>query len=385
MLNCFGPTIEILLADNNMISELNRKVFQRFTNLKWLSLDNTGLVKFDFNIIASKKIEILTVSSNHLKYIEGATRLKTFTRLYDLKLMNNELNNTPEIIRNLPQHLSTLDLSNNFIGELNETTFENFTNLRWLSLENTNLKISNFNPFKRLRSLSLLYISYNNLENVNFAIMSNTLIILSHFRNAYCKIKSISQVIKQFGDKIRSLDLSGNFADAELNADLFKPLINLGYLNSSDTNMLNFASDTLQYLNSIQAIDVSYNGLHEIDLQLFPKQTANIHLNGNKLISVNNLNRDHLFQLNRLEITKNCMLNETITEIKRTLRNVSFFMNPFVQKNDIECDRMNESTSNSNTNVISDKNSGATDVTPTKPSIATSSSTKPSTNTPTVP
>lgn len=193
MLSCFGSSLEILHVSENFIGELNRTVFQRFTKLKHLHLDYTQVVNFDFSVIQSKKLQIFHISSNSLKRMNNASILKTFTKLEEFRAASNELENTAEIIRYISgQQLKILELSDNFIGHLNASTFITLTKVKEMNLKNTSLQFSGFNPFQALLSLNNLDISYNNLVN--------------------CQISDISQVMTNSEPSHKYLDISGNVA-----------------------------------------------------------------------------------------------------------------------------------------------------------------------------
>lgn len=64
--------------------------------------------------------------------------------------------------------VGSLDLSSNFVGQINTTTFERFNNLQYLNLSNSNLTNFDFKSFYHQRKLRVLDISYNRIKKINF-------------------------------------------------------------------------------------------------------------------------------------------------------------------------------------------------------------------------
>lgn len=126
-----------------------------------LIIHNNQLEKLSLRNVAS-----VHASNNKIKhvYIEnGISNLKS------LKLASNNLTNITGIFEHL-NSLETLDLSYNYVGKLNISTFAKLTNLEHLNLGHTNLSNINFGTFFHQKELKSLDISYNNLNKMNFDV-----------------------------------------------------------------------------------------------------------------------------------------------------------------------------------------------------------------------
>ncbi|XP_055298619.1 toll-like receptor 3 [Sitodiplosis mosellana] len=113
-----------------------------------------------------RNVASLHASHNQIRhvYIEnGISNLKS------LKLASNNLTNITGIFEHL-NSLETLDLSYNYVGKLNISTFAKLTNLEHLNLGHTNLSNINFGTFFHQKELKSLDISYNNLNKMNFDV-----------------------------------------------------------------------------------------------------------------------------------------------------------------------------------------------------------------------
>lgn len=179
----YNTLLARLSLNNNRLVRLECSALM---NLKYLNKIDLSVNKLDeFNtscisgadldlVIYNNQLEKLTlrkvasVHASHNKiqhiYIEdGINNLKS------LKLANNHLTNLTGIFEHLSS-LETLDLSYNYVGKLNISTFAKLTNLEQLNLGHTNLSNINFGTFFHQKELKSLDISYNNLNKINFDV-----------------------------------------------------------------------------------------------------------------------------------------------------------------------------------------------------------------------
>lgn len=210
----------------NLIEALQRRLFSNLRELEVLDLGNNRIAIIENDLlIHNKKLTRLNFNNNHVKRIEckflatlvesqslniflntlesfdascvngakyidlninispneSTTALKIsegkfdwifsnadFAKLRHLNLSNTRMENIITIIQSASKQLETLDLSNNFVGKLNESTFQSFTNLRNLYLKRANLSNFQFATFYHQRNLKVLDISYNNLIKIDF-------------------------------------------------------------------------------------------------------------------------------------------------------------------------------------------------------------------------
>lgn len=147
---------ELLVVSGNFIEtnpfELNCNPFENLTQLRDLDMSNNNLRKLNVTLL-----------------------MPTFNRFdrflvpgYTLNISGNNLENTQEIIRQLHPNIWKLDLSENYVGNIDETTFSRFKELRVLNLKRTNLSNFNINYVRHMKDLKELDISNNSLTNVDF-------------------------------------------------------------------------------------------------------------------------------------------------------------------------------------------------------------------------
>lgn len=236
MMHCLAPSLKRFDLSAKGGESFDSGLFERFINLKRLSLRNTQLTNFDFNDIKNHKhLEWLEIADNGLKIVDNLPFLANL-ELYAFDAAGNGLENTVEIIYHLKSTVNILRLNGNHLSKLNAASFQQLNHLRILDLRHTNLSFDDFSPFSPLRNLEYLDISDNDLNGVNFASQPTNLDNLLHFFAAKCNISNASELMKQFGQpsKLRRIDLHDN------------NLTRLDNLNKSrfpELNVLNIANN----------------------------------------------------------------------------------------------------------------------------------------------
>lgn len=332
LLNNFGSSVHMLDLNGNSLNPLNCTVFQRFSNLTELSLSNTELSEFDFGQLTTRHLATLDISWNCLKLVKNVFVLQSIP-LQKLDVSHNQLTNAPEIIHHIKAiSIYDLDVSGNFVGQLNASTFYRFVMLRTLKLSNTNLTIAYGNPFVTMRNLRVLDISHNQLGNVNFTHLISTLSMLSAFDASDCNITNASDLFDYFGPNLQHLNLSGNSIET-INSRTFEMLKNLKCLNLSRTNIVQFDFSALQYQNVLHVFDLSNNKLRRIEFAALPQQLDTLYLNGNNLVEVDNQCNHSL----SLAIAQNRLTCIYLRQFLSNRKNLTFIDDPLHQKHALNC------------------------------------------------
>lgn len=94
LMKCFGPSLRMLDLSNYPIGgKLNAGTFDRFRNISFLSLSNSSITEFDFNLLNhQKKLKHLHISSNGLKRLGNISLLRNF-KLRSFLAAENRLDN----------------------------------------------------------------------------------------------------------------------------------------------------------------------------------------------------------------------------------------------------------------------------------------------------
>lgn len=183
------PELVVLDLSNNLIKSINVESLRNNTRLKVLRLDDNPLKSIDcsifslsevyafssvLNLNCSTEIQIDLNSETYIlvRDVKKSSELRyskeNFKSVQFLNISGNNLKNTQDVIKLLGFSLQILDVSSNYIGKLNGTTFKNLNNLQTLNLSLTNLSNFYFNTFYHLNKLKSLDLSYNRLKKVNF-------------------------------------------------------------------------------------------------------------------------------------------------------------------------------------------------------------------------
>lgn len=317
LMESFSLALRFLSVSDNSIGELNVTGIHRLTNLLELSLRHTHLSHFDLSMIEShKQLRSIDFSYNNLKRLNHISLLDTFDHLTQFAAVENQFEHVDEIIHRLPTSIEALDLSGNFVGNLNSASFDKLKKILVLNLSNTNLTIVDSNPFDELENLSILDVSDNDLSEINFSILSTTLSHVTMFYATDCQIGNISKVIQHLGPSLTRLHLSGNSAE-DLNADTFEAFSELQYLHLDNANIPYIDPGAFRHQSKLIELNVSNNKLRDIDLGMVSRKLTALHLEGNDLMDVSNLTRDRFPLLSSLNISRNRLKCKTLVEIVR--------------------------------------------------------------------
>lgn len=192
-----GASLRKLDLSENQVGKLNSTTFEKFTNLQSLTLRKTRLLLDDFHPFESvTTLKKLDISHNNLESI-NFNILSKFLQYCGLefRIANCNIKNSSALIRLLPPYINTLDLSGNFLGEINAETFGNLKRLDHFYLGNTNLSNFDSDILKQRRYLKMLNISFNHLKKIDFTGQTNeNLEALYMEGNELIEIKNLSRL-----------------------------------------------------------------------------------------------------------------------------------------------------------------------------------------------
>ncbi|XP_055307083.1 lumican-like, partial [Sitodiplosis mosellana] len=206
IIHSLGSNLWALDFSQSIIGTLNLSTFERFEHLYWLNLSDTHLEHFNVNPL---RVSRLDISRNNLKRLNVDLLSHTLRSLEYFYAADNYFENTAEIIQHLESNLYELDISGNYMGKLNETTFERTQNVERLSLRRTNLSISDVKPFETMQFWLDLDISKNNLKKLNFStsIVFRTLEEMNLSENYLTQLDGLN---KHSFPKLTKLDITNN-------------------------------------------------------------------------------------------------------------------------------------------------------------------------------
>lgn len=174
----YNKKLKALNLNNNQVDELSCDFLITLTEANSLDVSVNTLKSLengcsnenthfdmDISILPNEATTTLKIIESRLKWNFSSI---DFVKLRRLNFSSGQTENISMIIQEASPQLESLDLSNNFIGELTADTFHRFVNLKRLYLSRTNLSNFQFATFYHQRNLEVLDISFNNLNKVDF-------------------------------------------------------------------------------------------------------------------------------------------------------------------------------------------------------------------------
>ncbi|XP_068602166.1 toll-like receptor 7 [Brachionichthys hirsutus] len=250
------------LSGNAMSQSLNGSEFTFLTNLQYLDFSSNRLdLLYSTAFQELKSLVVLDISSNnHYFESEGLTHMLNFTRnMKNLKilLMNNNQISTSTNTEMESGSLERLEFRHNRLDMLwrdGDTRYVNY--------------------FKKLLNLTVLDISYNNLNFIPQQVFSGlpdkleTLYIRSN------KLKAFAWGKLQFLHNLKVLDLSGNSLTTvpHMLANCTKSIRELILHNNQ---ILKLTPDFLKDAYSLKYLDLSFNRIGHVEKSSFPDDVVN--------------------------------------------------------------------------------------------------------------
>ncbi|XP_055301687.1 protein artichoke-like [Sitodiplosis mosellana] len=202
-----SSSVLTLRLNGNYVGKLNIGTFDKLTNLQYLYLANTSLSLDNAKPFESlKQLQTLDISHNNLENANFTSLSSSLENLRTFQAIDCKIGNASQLMKLFEKSpfLSKLDLSGNFLSELNATAFEE---LQYLNLSNTNLSKVDFGILEHKPKLELLDLSFNQLENVNFVSVLSYLDSLRLGRN---HLKDLNTFTKSHFPRLASLDIAKN-------------------------------------------------------------------------------------------------------------------------------------------------------------------------------
>lgn len=274
-------SLQILNLEENGVEVITESAFSSLSNLHALTLTHNNLVQLEpYHFAGLYVLNQLFLDNNHIKSIHPRT-FENCTNLQDLGISGNALNEVPEGIGQL-RYLKTLDLGENHISKLSNTSFEGLDQLYGLRLIDNELVNISRDAFSALPSLQVLNLACN-------------------------KIQFVDQGAFGTNPTLRAIRLDGNLLT---NIDgIFTHLPGLVWLNVSDNQLTWFdyalLPQSLEWLDmhknqvsklgnyfdirselQIKMLDVSFNRLTEIGEASIPNSVESVFLNDNLIKKV---------------------------------------------------------------------------------------------------
>ncbi|GIY81710.1 toll-like receptor Tollo [Caerostris darwini] len=275
-------SLQMLFLSHNEIDIVAENSFSSLYNLYTLDLSYNRLKHLDvFTLNGLYVLSDLKLSHNSI-YSMHSDAFKNCSSVEDLTLQGNNLSHVPTALKSL-QFLKTLNISNNTISSLNNSSFQDLKQLRHLSISQNQISNLTREVFRQLPSLKTVDLSKNKIHNLEHGLFDD-------------------------GEALNTIDLSDNYL-ADING-LFMNLKSLVFLNVSrnkiqwfdyaviptELDELDLHSNEIETLSNyyeledtlqLRALDVSFNFIAEINAASFPNHISRLKINNNRISIVN--------------------------------------------------------------------------------------------------
>lgn len=223
-------SLELLTLQQNNILYVHRRAFFGLQNLQILDLSRNLISHLHMGQFSNMpKLRILDLSSNNIKYLPKDVFINTL--LEKLDLSNNDFSIVPSIsLSEVGFSLRHFSIGYNNIDHIDSTTFPDIPFLQLLDLSSNKLTILPDNVFTSLSLLQKLDLSSNPIR--------------ANFKELF-----------HYAQNLKKLSL----ANAGITTIPHLPLPNLVHLNLSHNNIETINENSLQDLQRLKYLDLSYN------------------------------------------------------------------------------------------------------------------------------
>ncbi|XP_017065754.1 toll-like receptor Tollo [Drosophila eugracilis] len=293
-------SLQILKLEDNYIDQLSGGIFADLTNLHTLILSRNRISVIEQRTLQGlKNLLVLSLDFNRISRLDSRSLINC-SQLQDLHLNDNKLQSVPEALAHVPL-LKTLDVGENMISQIENTSITTLENLYGLRMTENSLTHIRRGVFDRMSSLQILNLSQNKLKTIEAGSLQ---------RNGQL------QAIRLDGNQLKSI------------AGLFTELPNLVWLNISGNRLEKFDYSHipigLQWLDvranritqlgnyfeieselSLSTFDASYNLLTEITASSIPNSVEVLYLNDNLISKIQPYTFFKKPNLTRVDLVRN--------------------------------------------------------------------------------
>ncbi|XP_030375155.1 toll-like receptor Tollo [Scaptodrosophila lebanonensis] len=279
-MHIFRPlaNLQLLKLEGNYIDQLPLGIFSDLSKLHTLILSNNRLSVIEQRTLEGlNELQVLSLDYNRIAKVDSMALLNC-SQLQDLHLNGNKLQTVPPAFKHVPL-LKTLDVGENLISQLENTSIISLENLYGLRMTENALTFIKRGIFDRMRSLQILNLSGNNIKNIEAGALQHN---------------SQLQAIRLDGNHLKGIE------------GLFSELPNLVWLNISGNRLEKFDYShipiCLQWLDvranritqlghyfeienqlRLSTFDASYNYLTELTASSIPNSVEVLYLNDNQI------------------------------------------------------------------------------------------------------
>ena len=289
--------LQVLKLADNQLREIN--LSPNMINLVNIDISNNFIRKIpEASFAGQEGLTHLSVANNEISEIDSEA-FRNLSSLLVLDVSDNKLFTLPDCVTHLTA-LQTLDVSSNFISDINQQSLDAMTSLWRLQMHGNLLLNISSQVFSKLRSLQILDLSNNRISDVESEAFAQN---------------SALRAVRLDGNQIRALD------------GVFHSVPDLIWLNVSDNkiqhfdyslvpaslNWLDASHNEISLINNyldkkesaISYLDLSFNLLAQIEARTFLGSLETLLLNDNKITTIAPYTFFHQTKLVKVDLSVN--------------------------------------------------------------------------------
>ncbi|XP_065354441.1 uncharacterized protein 2mit [Calliphora vicina] len=281
-----NPQIRLLINDDDLLQE-KTNIHEAGSAAAASQHDNSGehfnLYRSELKRLSYETIHRILRDENEPSYRREETELRYYQKRSPSYEESHQLikrsTKEKEIMLNLSQQnltefvltpqihkrlnlVSGLDLSHNFIAQLNTSVFSNITSLNSLNLQNNSFTSIPLSQATTLRTLNL------NHNLIKTSLLPSNI----YLRNLYLSnnlIENLSSIELALLKNLESLDISHNLLQNSESSFFTQRMHNLKHLNLAFNQLGSIYRETFYNLLSLNTLLLSHNNISDIDYETF--------------------------------------------------------------------------------------------------------------------
>lgn len=266
------PLLTTLDASGNFLSDISVEVFKPLTSLEELKLNKCNLTHLDPNLLSHQNhLKLLELSENSFTHVDWLLTLGNLNRLENLNLKRTGIKNLPDDVFVNNTFIRVFVLSENELSDLDigTTLGQNLQNLYSLDLSSCNLSGPlDEKTFSNATNLKVLSLSSNRLSSHDLSVALSPLKRLTNLSLRNCSLSRLPRNTFENLSQLKELDVSWNPLN-NVFVELLQPLTNLEYLNMGYSKLSRLSQDTFTKTTNLKRLILSGNKLGELETGLF--------------------------------------------------------------------------------------------------------------------
>ena len=247
----------------NRLKKIHADVLRNCTSLTTIALSSNQFSKVPMGLRVLSKLKTIDLSENSINRLDNSSFVAfNTTSLYGISLANNGIETFDSSIFKPIPNVEVMNLANNRIRELKQGVFNEIKSLRMLRLDNNKLRDIN-GILLGLNQLQWLNVSSNRLQWFDYAFFPKNLEWLDVHDNLIEELSNYYALGKGFN--LKTLNVRSNRIKQIENESLISSLETI-LLGSNDISSV--AVNSFHGKPNLQRVDLTFNQIRQLPLSV---------------------------------------------------------------------------------------------------------------------